>query len=392
MKKYLVIISFLITSYLQADSDEQNLEALKEWIATKRAVTVDERGGSLSVSGDIHVEYITLSEQRNSFKNIGPGSFHPIIPENQFDIEFNFMLDFRNDITWATTKLKFDNDAGILSGTFDRLFLERAFFGFHLFETELTSVDLEFGRRFLGYTFDSRIQFGSLMDGILLKINKTTERFGDIYLFAAPFVVNEILSHVSFVIELGILNIANTGFYAKYSLIDWKTKSFSNEIINNQFSSINNQFILGYRFQSPFFNAITIVYGAFLVNAAAKPFTHLNNRKDNMAGYFGITMGEIRKKKDWSFDLNFQFVQPQAIPALDFSGIGIYNPDDLILYVLEQKDAVSNGNYWGFQIYFLYALQDTITLAQSISFSRPLMEMPNKFNFQKYKLELIYAW
>ena len=128
MKKYLVFASFLITSYINAVNDDQNLDALKEWIATKRAVTVEERGGSLSVSGQVHVEYITVSESMNGTKNIGPGSLHPLIPENQFDVEFNFMLDYRNDLTWATTKLTFDNDAGIVTGTLGSTVLERAFF------------------------------------------------------------------------------------------------------------------------------------------------------------------------------------------------------------------------------------------------------------------------
>lgn len=392
MKKYLLLFSSLITTYLLPNTDDENLDALKEWIATKRAVTVDERGGSLSISGDVHVEYLALSEQKNGVKNIGPGSPNTFVPENQFDIEFNFLLDYRTDLTWATTKLNYDNNAGVIGGTLNNITMERAFFGFHLLQRDNAVVDLEFGRRFLGYTFDSRIQFGSLMDGILLKVNKSTQNYGDFYLFAAPFVVNEVLSHFSFVMEMGVLNLANTGIYVKYSLIDWKTKGYDLPVINNQFDAINNQFILGYRFQNTFFNAITIVYAAFLFNAAAKPNPHLDNRKDNLAGYIGITMGEIRKKRDWSLDINFQAVQPQAIPPRDLSGIGIINPENYTLYVLDKNLAVSNGNFYGFAINFLYALEDTITLRQAISFSRPLMEMNNRFDFQGYKLELIYAW
>ena len=168
------------------------------------------------------------------------------------------------------------------------------------------------------------------------------------------------------------------------------------------YNYINSQFIIGYRLPKPIFNAVTIIYAAFLVNSAAKKYpVILNNRKDNLAGYIGITMGELRKKKDWSLDFNIQIVQPQAVPDIDFSGIGIVNPEGIGLYTILpdgsggfviKENAVGNSNFWGFQLYFLYALEDTITLTQSISFSRPLMNLHNKFDFQKYKLELIYAW
>jgi len=401
MKKIFFSLLFFFSPQLIAvDNDTLNLEALKEWIATKRALTIDERGGALSISADIHVEYIALSEQKNGVKYLGSQSLHPLIASDQFDIEFNFLLDYRTDMTWASSKLEYDNNMGIYGGTFDGLTLERAFFGFRLSETDVSTTDLEFGRRFLSYTFDSQIQFGALMDGILLLYNRTTELYGDFYLYAAPFVVSEIFSHISFVVETGLLNIYNTGFYAKYSLIDWATHDYEDERVNYAYNYLNSQFLLGYRFQNPFFDAVSVAYAAFLFNALAKPFEILDNRLDNLAGYIGISMGEIRKKNDWSLDFNVQFVQPQAIPFMDFSGIGIENPDNIGLYTLFangqgaatiRETAVANSNYWGFKLSFLYALQDTITLSQSFSFTRPLMEMHNKFDFQKYKLELIYA-
>jgi hypothetical protein len=398
-KSLLLLLIFTINTY--ADSDSVNLEALKEWIATKRALTIDERSGELSISGDIRVKYIAVSEQENGFNNLGEGSYHPLIPENQYDVEFKFLLDYTTETTWASSKIDFDNNMGVYNGTFNRVLLERAFLGFRIFEKEDSTLDIEFGRRFLGYSFDSQIQFGALMDGILVLYNKTTPFYGDFYVYGAPFVVNEITSHISFVAEVGLLNILNTGFYAKYSLIDWDTKHYNDERLERLHEFVNSQFILGYRFQNPILNAVTVLYGAFLINTAAQKFSLLDNRKDNLAGYFGVSMGEIRKKNDWSLDLNFQFVQPQAIPARDFSGVGIYNPDGIGLYTLAidgsggvtvVENLVASNNYWGFRLVFLYALADTITLAQNISFSRPLMDLPRKFDFQKYKLEIIYAW
>lgn len=401
MKKLCVLLTLLLFTFSLTANDDVNLQALKEWLATKRAITIDERGGALSISGDIHVEYLALSEQLNGVKNIGYRSYHPLIPEDQFDIEFNLMLDYRSDRTWGSVKVEFDNNAGILTGTFNHLFLERAFFGIRLFDTDNSTTELEFGRSFLTYNFDSQIQFGSIMDGILLKYNRSSAHFGDFYLLAAPFIVSEILTQISFVMETGLLNIWNTGFYAKYSLIDWNTKNYADDRLDRANSFINSQFILGYRFKAPFFDAVTIVYAAYLINTAAKKYEILNNQKDNMAGYIGITMGELRKKHDWSFSTSFQIVEPQAIPYLDFNGIGIYNPENIGLYTIAgnkegaatlRETAVANGNYYGLVASFLYAIENNLTLSQRFAFSRPYVHLPQKFHFQAYKLELIYAW
>ena len=124
---------------------------------------------------------------------------------------------------------------GLVGGTQNGLSLERAFMGFRMFEGETFNIDAELGRRSLSYTFDSRIQFSSFMDGILMKYNQTSERFGDLYLYGGPFVVNETKDHFAFVIELGILNLYNTGLYAKYSMIDWNTKHFDDIIRRRRF-------------------------------------------------------------------------------------------------------------------------------------------------------------
>ena len=401
MKK-IWLLALLWAPLLFATNNDINLEALKEWIATKRAVTVEERGGALSISGDVRVEYIAISESENGVKNIGLSSNHPLFPEDQFDVEFNLLFDYRTEKTWTSIQIEFDNDAGIINANFNSLSLQRAFLGVRLYENDESTTDLEFGRRFLGYSFDSQIQFGALMDGVLLKYNRSMSNVGDFYLLAAPFIVNERIFHVSFVTEIGLLNIANTGFYAKYSLIDWATRSFSNESLNRAYSYINNQFLLGYRFTTPFLNASSVIYAAFLVNAAAKPFALLDNQLDNLAGYIGMQMGEIRKRSDWSLDLCFQIVEPQAIPFQDFSGIGITNPDGVGLFTLVGNDAsgtetlketlIANGNYYGFKLDFLYAIEDSLTLAQSFSISRPNVSVAKKFDYQRYKIELIYAW
>ena len=103
-------LSLVCLSALENDDDEvYQFEALKAWIATKRQVTIKERGGSLSLSGDLRSEYATSNEQKNGFKNIGTSSYHPLIASDQFRIAFNMLLDYRAEATWASIKLKFSN-------------------------------------------------------------------------------------------------------------------------------------------------------------------------------------------------------------------------------------------------------------------------------------------
>src|ERR1700722_15894065 len=110
------------------DIDAREIQALREWINTKRQVTVKEKGGSLAISGEVR------SEMQAAYERVGGksqrGSNTPFgIPHELFDVEVNVMLDYRTDRSWASVKLEFDNDAGIFSGTLNRLKLERAYFG-----------------------------------------------------------------------------------------------------------------------------------------------------------------------------------------------------------------------------------------------------------------------
>ena len=205
------------------DNDSNQMDALRDWITTKRQVTVSERGGSLSISGDMRVEFITINEQVNGVKNVGSNSNNPLIPADQFDVEFNLMLDYRTDYGWASIKLEFDNNMGLVGGTFNKLTLERSFMGFRIFEGDQFTIDLEIGRRRLSYTFDSRLEFGSYMDGLLVKYNQSSDKIGDFYIYGGPFVVNETKDQFAYVVETGLFNIANTGLYGKYSLIRLST-------------------------------------------------------------------------------------------------------------------------------------------------------------------------
>jgi hypothetical protein len=375
--------------YLHAadDDDGYQFEALKAWIATKRQVTIKERGGSLSLSGDIRSEYATSNEQKNGYKNIGDNSYHPLVASDQFKIAFNLLLDYRADATWASIKIKFSNNMGLAApygtGTNNKINLERAFIGFRVVDSERFTVDIEPGRRKLVYTFDSRIEFNATMDGLLVKYDQSSDRFGDFYVHAGAFIINDLKNRYGYVMEAGVLNLLNTGIYIKYALTDWYTKKTSKPEINAQYEYFVNQVLLGYRFLAPKIDKVSILYAAFLINSAANSRPILDNDKANKAAYLGFTMGEARKKGDWAFDTNVQYVQPQSIPDYDFGGIGIGNTD---------FDNYERTNYIGALFDFGYLITDNLTISQSYKYSVSLGWLPNRFTYKQYRLEFVYVW
>ena len=371
------IVPFLCaTILLSAASDD--FEALRAWIATKRQVTVKERGGSLSLSGDIRAEYTSTNEHQDGYKNIGGSSLHPTVATDQFRITFNSLLDYRSESTWASVRFKLSNIMGSSTGTTNRLSLDRAFIGFRLIDAERFTFDIEPGRRKLNYTFDSRIEFGAMMDGFLIKYDQSSDRFGDIYFHGGPFIVNEVATQYAYVFELGILNIYNTGIYLKYSFIDWDTKSGTQPT----YQFLDQQFILGYRFNFPKINKVSVLYSAFLFNAAATNESGPNGARANLAGYVGFTMGEARAKGDWAIDTNIQYVEPQSIAPFDFNGMGnnFASPND-------------PPNYIGYLFEFAYLITDNLTISQSFkcSFSLHFPPLPY-YSDKQYRLEFIYAW
>lgn len=385
MHKFLFLcLSITAISYLYAQSDpgdDEEIQALKSWIASKRQVTVRELGGALSLSGDVRVEYISYNEIKNGFKNAGYHSPNPLVANNQYDIEFNFLLDYRTNFNWATVKVEFDNNMGLIGGTFNRLALERAFFGFRILEGKDYTFDGELGRRRLDYTFDSRIQFGSFMDGALAKFNLSLEKFGDLYFYGGPFVVNETRDHYAVVFEFGILNIYNSGIYSKFSFIDWNTKHYETKILREIFQFVNTQLIVGYKFVPKSMQKVVIFYSALLVNFAARRHLILRNELQNFGTYIGCSIGELRKKGDFSFDTNYQYVQYQAVPDFDSNGIGKGNADGIGLYTLRldgtggpttRFTAVGKAGFQGWQAQLLYLVTDTITISQSFKISHSL--------------------
>lgn len=382
--------------------DARDLESLREWINTKRQVTVKEKGGSLAISGEVRSEMQAAYETSNGVPQRGARSVTGI-PHETFDIEANLMLDYRTNRTWATTKLKFDNDAGIFNGSFNKIKLERAFWGARLIEKETLVFDAEVGRRRLNSFVDTKVQGDSYFDGILLRYDQSFDKIADFYIHAGTMVIDERARQFGYVGEVGLLDIANTGFYTKYLFIDWDTKDFTgNSIRKHRFAFITSQLLLGYKFIPQKLNKLVILYLGGVYNHAARKLAISDHKRANAGGYIGFTIGELKKKGDWSLDTQYQLVQAQAIPEFDSAGLGLGNAAGLGFYTANingtggantRATAAGSTNFRGYNITLEYLLTNNLILFQSWTQTHSLDDHigPTR-RFKVYEMEFNYAF
>lgn len=381
---------------------EEEIKELKEWIkAKKQMVGMKSLGGELTFSGEVHAGMGLTNEVVNGICQRGSGGAFPNIATRQYNFEVDLLMNYSADITWATAKIKFKNRAGTFSGTSDKVSLDRAFLGVRFLEGETYMMALEAGRRRINYTLDSKIQFGAFMDGLLYKYDQSIDMVGDLYLYGGPFVVDFTVDHYAYVFEFGALNIGNTGIYLKYSFIDWDTKDYENPLKNLAFDFMNSQLTLGYKVVPSWLGKVLTIYAAGLVNSAAKPLAITNYKKANLAWYIGFSMGEARKQGDWSIDIDYQYVMPQAVPVYDAAGIGRGNAAEVGMYSKDAKykipttikTAVGGGNFKGFEITYLYLFTSNLTLKQIYQMSvRQDKSVGPIYRYKQYGLELVYLF
>lgn len=385
-----------------ASFTEAEIKELKEWItAKKQTVGIKSLGGELTFSGEVHAGMDSSNEVVNNVRQRGAGGAVDGASSREYNVEVDLLMNYRADVTWATAKIKFKNKAGAISGTADKVSLDRAFFGVRFIEGDTYMMALEAGRRRLNYTFDSKIQFRAFMDGLVYKYDQSIDNVGDLYFYGGPFVVDFTSDHYAYIFELGALNIGNTGIYTKYSFIDWDTKHYSNPLKDHRFDFMNSQLTLGYKIIPSWLGKVLTIYAAGLINSAAKRLAITDYKKANLAWYIGFSMGEARKQGDWSIDIDYQYVMPQAVPDYDSAGIGRGNAAGVGFYSVDgknkvpttRKTAVGGGNYKGFEITYLYLFTSNFTLRQTYQTSvRQDKSVGPIFHYKQYGLELVYLF
>lgn len=396
---------------------ERDFSAVTDFVNSKRALSIAEKGGALMISGDIHAEWSSLRCRNNHVRERGSGSGnlvpptlpHPPFATNEFDIEVNLILDYKADRSWATIQFQLDNPMGIRnvpfvegqnsnknilwgSGITNNISMRKAFMGYNLYEEGTSRLDFEIGRRRLYDVFDSKIQFFSIFDGALLKYAQSFEGITDFTAKAAAFIVDQTVNHYGYVGELGFLNLGDSGIDFKYSLITWRRNGANRYGLKHAKGSkfVNSQLTLAYNISPDLIKYKSKVYGAFVHNhdAHGNRFTH-HKKKDN-AFYVGYRMGEVKKKNDWAVDLRYEWVQAQAIPERDCSGILRDNPRNISFY-----NSTSHGfaNYRGYKIDTFYALTDNWTL--NAFFERAIEQshkIGGKHRSWMFELQAIYAF
>ena len=399
---------------------ENDMEALRRWLQDKRLISVREIGGDLSLSGEVRTEFQDTNETSNGEKQRGPNS-DTEKPAQAWDVEVNLILDYRTDFTWATVKLEFDNDMGVSSGVLDKLKLEKAYLGGRLVAGDSFTTDAEIGRRGLGAVYDSKVEFGAFFDGILMRFNKAFLGIADFYVNPGVFLVNDVYDHYGYVAELGMLRVAGTGFNTKYSVIDWYKDFEGKPIVNDRYRYVVQQLTLYYQCNPAWIGKRLIkAYAAGINNIIAKqlklydpnaddPEQNPDERKtwsrlglQNWGWYTGVAIGQVKKKGDWAIEANYQWMQAQAVPDYDASGIGRGNAAKVGLYTIKDsgegastttETAVGKGNYYGFEIDALYAFTDNLTMEENFKMSWTLdKNIGPDLEFKQFEIEFIYAF
>lgn len=397
----------------ETEAQARDMQALEEYIKTKRAITVKEKGGNLMISGDLrgewyhmhaktnhkylrgwksrklfpnsaieqktpklsHKDYKKLNfQQRLAYKSSRVGILPPY-PTNEFDVEANLVFDYVAERGWGTIRLQFSNPAGIVtptrkalindnrrvlygSGTVNDLALRKCYGGYNLWEQGTSRFDIEVGRRRLYDVFDSKIEFWSYFDSVLGRFSSTFEGITDFYLKAAAFVVDHTVNHYGYVGELGLLNLFDSGLDLKYSLIDWDTLHRPNRFgkhhaLGTQFC--NSQILANYNFSPDLVSLKTSVYAAYLYNHAARKTGWTNHRRAPDAYYVGARIGEALRKGDYSVEFFYQWVKAQAIPEWDVSSSSRDNPRAVSFY---NRRSGGRANFRGWRLEGFYALTD----------------------------------
>lgn len=449
------------TSRFEEELNERDFAALKEFLNYRRREAVDKKDKSnLSISGDVRFEYRHLNETEDGHVIRGSGkhafdrfSGNPY-SRNDFDVEFDLRFDYILDRTWAVVHLQYDNSAGVDSeeldcdddnegwfgsGRCDDICLRKAFMGYNLWNDPCTRLDIELGRRGnLYHVFDSKLQFLSRLDGIILKYESNWECVANWYARVAGFVVDERVNHFGLCTEVGFLNILDTGFDVKYSFIDWNKHGRSRcpgdfderqccrpDYIRNPqaYRFYVSQWTLYYHLDPELLGRPAQFYAAILMNHGSKyihdkipvfcnglpeeifvkdpesgeeiptgeivvlPRKH--KIRANLGWYVGFLVGAVKREGDWALEIQYQVCDALAVPNEDMSGIGRGNVrDDTITF--NQR---GNTNFQGWRVEGLYALTDNITIDSIVEHSRQLRKrIGGRHTYSKMEIEAIYAF
>ncbi|MDB2613938.1 putative porin [Chlamydiales bacterium] len=435
MLRYLLLVVFFSPFLLSADccggrrddiehsqTLENDYQQVKEFVNSKRSIPLEEKLNCLTFSGDIRTKWAHLTERVNCHSQRGDnGILFPeegckdcpllSLPSDAFEVEFNFYVDYVFDRAWAVSWLQFNNVAGLQgsrigcgtakescrgSGTSEGICLRKAYMGYNFCTNGTFRLDVEIGRRPMWSVFTSQVQFQSRFDGILGLASYNVCGFMDAYIKGGPFIIDERSHHFGYIGEAGLLSIWDSRFDLIYSLVHWKKNGANRCQIRDpegcQF--VNSQLQINYFLDSDYLWSKTKLYAAILVNHDARARKKTLNEKQNFAWYAGFLIGDVCKEGDWSLNVCYQYVEAQAIPDCDISGIGNGNAGcSLFADGVVASSSRGRGNYQGWRFEGLYGLTNNLAIDTLIEFSSAINpKIGGRHNFSKFRLEAIYAF
>lgn len=374
---------------------------------------------------------------------------------NDFDVEFNLKFKYNYKRSWCYAHVQFDNPAGIrgrndcivpagtpvfnkngteVLGTLSRdsrwaikgsgdgfnINLKRAFMGYNIWADGKHRLDIEIGRRKLDDVFDSEIEFTSRFDGILLKYASAIEDFSDWYLDAGVFIIDERVNHFGWVVEVGLIDIMDSGVDLRYNIIDWQKRGENRCFIFDPIGAqyLNSQVTAAYTIHPKFGSGNKEIpiefYGGFLINHLAEKRVFTHHKKKNLGWYAGVYIGNVHKEGDWAVDLEYIVVQAQAVPEQDVGSIGRGNVLDQDMFDIVDEsfsgsDYLSgsfptygiegkfprrgNSNFIGYRTEFLYAITDNLSIDLIFEMSNEEdRRIGGRHSYNDFEIETIYAF
>ena len=418
---FLILLPFYINAQ-ECEMRKRDFEMVTEFLNSKRTIDWAEKHAYLKLSGDIKAQFLRRIEKNNGHYLRGHNNFHneslnfpfPLNPDT-YEAVLNTRWDYKCGRSWMAGYLQFDNHMGTRfkptvciddpngcsgSGECDDICIKRAYAGYNFIDCDDLVFDLEMGRRPMYTIFDSRIEFHARFDGLLFKLSKIVKDKGKFYANGGPFVVDFRVNHYAYIIETGVLDFYQSNFDIKYSFIDWRKHGKNRCLILDAqgWRFKNSQLSLAYNINPKYIPAVckkARLYGAFLYNHTAHGLDKFDNvititdfRKQNDAWYAGLIIGEVRKKGDWSVDINYQYVRAQAIPECDMHGIGRGTVAEPFL-----KTGLGKGNYKGWHFEGLYAVTDKLSLDFLYEFSNEIeKKIGGSVLYHRYEFDVIHAF
>ncbi|GAB4226393.1 MAG: hypothetical protein Tsb0021_02330 [Chlamydiales bacterium] len=388
----------------------RDYEAVQEFINSKRTIPLRDKASNFKISGTVRMNVILRNEYKDGIAQRGRNALINGIPRGfwDFDSELNIKTSYTCGKTYAKTRVQFYNPMGIEesitsckqdpqglkgSGRCNNICLREAYMGYKWLKTECNEVDFEWGRRRLYQYFDSRIQFNERIDGFVATWKRHVSEKSDVYIRSAIFIVDYRVNHPGYVTEIGIFNFYESQIDLKYSWIMWN--KFGENICGtrNPIATFfnNSQWTAAYNFDIKALEQRAKFYGAFLINWDAMPLPEVNGSKQNIGWYAGFVTGDegLNKAGEWAFDMNYQYVEAQAVSDRDARGTKRGNVRGETFTAFRR----GNANYKGWHFEGVYNITKAFAVDVTYEFTHQIEKrLGGTHSYRKFEADFILAF